>query len=474
MIKIKTPIHATIYTKEMLHDPELFMARVRHFCEAMPQLYPEKFGFGNPNTIFELNKNLLIPRYLNGAADTLNWQRAKKMRAKGSFSPSYAGNIHSTEYLCCEYTQVPQQQVIDYVKQTCVAFDADLAIIDMNKDQQISADMMELPSIHPVTHELKYYFPEMPWGVVFGKPYVALFGLQNLLDCPAFCVEQLSDHHVYIQLTEYIQAVFEQAEHTDAIREQIAKIIHPFAFWRADRVFDINGYRFFQDVDKENAFERVIRIPEQSSYLELYDRPTFHLVSDAYMQAEVPPMDDSYLDEMKVVESCRWRFAISQRWIFAHIPEPNAQSDLSSGESAEFEIFYHPEDYDLPPSKLLFVRAYSRYDDKDLEKYCAHVMNQCILHYWQYTDNWTDLAKKVEYNDDFSDHAIVNIDKYRLIEHIDDFKIYHRIAMKMLVFQDLVVRLIFEDRYVEDLAESDRLMQPVFDSFVVNNHSQNL
>lgn len=466
MIKIKTPIHATIYTKEMMRDPELFMARVRHFCEMMPQLYPEKCGFGNPNTTFELSKDLLIPHYLDGAADTLDWQRAKKMRAKGSFSPSYNGTIHSTEYLCCEYAHVPQQAIIDYVKQTCVAFDADLAIIDMNKDQQIPAGMMELPSIHPVTHELKYYFPEMPWGVVFGKPYVTLFGLQNLLDCPAFYVEQLSQHHVYIQLTEFIQEVFEQPNHTDIIREQVATAIHPFAFWRSDRMFDINGYRFFQDVDRENALERVIHIPSQSPYLELYDRPTFHLVSDDYMQAEEPPMDDSYLNELKTVESHRWQFTISQRWIFSHIPEPDSMSDLSSGEATEFEIFYHPEDYDLPPSKSLFVRAYSRYDDKDLEKYCAYLMNQCVLQYWQYTQNWIDLDKTVYYSDDFSGHAVLTIDKYRLVEQIDELKIYHRIAMKILVFQNLVVRLMFEDRYVEDLAASDALMQPVFNSFV--------
>ncbi|MFB6348521.1 hypothetical protein ACFBZI_03540 [Moraxella sp. ZJ142] len=466
MIKIKTPIYATIYTKEMLRDPELFMVRVRHFCETMPQLYPEKFGFGNPNTVFELNKDILIPRHLGGAADTLYWQRTKKMRAKGDFSPSYAGKTHSTEYLCCEYTQVPQQQIIDYVTHTCVAFDADLAVIDMNKSQQIPENMRELPSIHPVTHELKYYFPEMPWGVVFGKPYVALFGLQNLLNCPAYYVKQISEHHVYIQLTENIQEVFEQPERTNKIRKQVANAIHPFAFWRADRVFDINGWRFFQDVDKENALERVIDIPEQSPYLELYDRPTFHLVSDRYMQAEIPPMDDSYLDEIKIVESQRWHFKISQHWIFAHIPQPDISSDLSSGEAEEFEIFYHPEDYDLPPSKSLFVRAYSRYDNKNLEHYCAYLMNQCILHYWHFAHDWIDLDKKVEYADDFSDHAILSIDKYRLIEQIDDLKIYHRIAMKILVFQDLVVRLMFEDRFVEDLKQSDTLIQPVFSSFV--------
>ncbi|MDO4441385.1 MAG: hypothetical protein Q4B81_04305 [Moraxella sp.] len=86
MIKIKTPIHATVYTKEMQRDPLDFMARLQHFCENFLELLPEKCGFSNPKTPFELNQSVLLPKDRQGAADTLYWQRSKKMRASSIFS----------------------------------------------------------------------------------------------------------------------------------------------------------------------------------------------------------------------------------------------------------------------------------------------------------------------------------------------------------------------------------------------------
>lgn len=55
-----------------------------------------------------------------------------------------------------------------------------------------------------------------------GPPYVRLFGLQKLLDTPAYKVEQLGPEIVYIQLTESIFDVRERYAEVYAARQKVA------------------------------------------------------------------------------------------------------------------------------------------------------------------------------------------------------------------------------------------------------------
>ena len=51
------------------------------------------------------------------------------------------------------------------------------------------------------THCLRKGLPDVSWAMLFGPPYIQLFGLQHLLRTPAAVVEEMAGG-VYVQLTE--------------------------------------------------------------------------------------------------------------------------------------------------------------------------------------------------------------------------------------------------------------------------------
>lgn len=103
---------------------------------------------------------------------------------------------------------------------------------------------------------------------------------------PAYKVEKLSDDAVYIQLTEQVQDIFEKTEHVDEQREIVKHHLGTDAFWSPEKAYVINtDYRVLKGLSEHN----VINIPLQTNYTDVFRVPHFNLISDAYMQAEVPP-----------------------------------------------------------------------------------------------------------------------------------------------------------------------------------------
>jgi hypothetical protein len=56
------------------------------------------------------------------------------------------------------------------------------------------------------THCLREGLPDVPWAILFGPPYIELFGRERLLQTPAAHVEELAGG-VYVQLTDSVADV---------------------------------------------------------------------------------------------------------------------------------------------------------------------------------------------------------------------------------------------------------------------------
>lgn len=463
-MKIKTPIHTMIYTKEMLKDPDLFMQRVAHFCEHFPELYPEKCGHWEPLQVpFTLSRDVIIPNDRNGAADRFYWQHSKKKRANGGFYPSWAGLTHSTEYLCCESTQVDQQEIIDYVKKTCVQFDADFAVIDMNP--------INTQDITPDTQELKYYLPQMYWGVVFGKPYVDLFGMEHLLNTPAHYVEQLSEHQIYIQLTADIQDVFDRVDLTNLIREEIANHISEDAFLTEKYTLDFGDtMRYFSGIKSKKKQDRELYIPRQSHYLSLYESPRFELKSDAFQQAEVAPHEmESYLKAVKSLKSQRWQLDLTQDWVLEPFVRPDdAARSLKHGEADVIRFFHVTDDFRFKPDATLLIESFSRDDYDTMTQYANKFMNHLTQQYHDsdFDGDWIELKKTITYYDGY---AILEIDQHIVYDNweIMDCDISYRVASKVIVFSDMLVKVTLIHYLCDDLFYSENLSKKIFDHFVL-------
>ena len=88
------------------------------------------------------------------------------------------------------------------------------------------------------TCELIHCLPDMYWGVVFGKAYSDLFGMDKLLSAPAYHVEQLSDDAVYIQLSETLGDVLTNFDEVQAVREKVKEHLGN-AFFRPELAYPI-------------------------------------------------------------------------------------------------------------------------------------------------------------------------------------------------------------------------------------------
>ncbi|MEN8976496.1 hypothetical protein [Acinetobacter baumannii] len=463
-MKFKRPIYSKIFTPNMLRDPQEFFKRIHHYCNSFPEMLPEKYGFWEPLKI-PFSPDIIekmIPNDRGGAADRLLCQRLKKPRYQGSFWPSLHGETHSEEYLTSEFTQIDQHKLINYLKTTTLQFNADLAIIDANRHSEPQLGIKEgWRGVTPFSHELKHWLPDMYWGTVFGKPYVDLFGLECLLSTPAYKVEKLSDDAVYIQLTEQVQDIFEKTEHVDEQREIVKHHLGSDAFWSPEKAYVINtDYRVLKGLSEHN----VIHIPLQTNYTDVFRVPHFNLISDAYMQAEVPPENIyTYLKEIKEFGTDQWIIQLSQAWLlrmFDPIALGYGVEDVySHGEVSEIEFFYKPDGYDAPIEKELFIGAWDRPEQETMsrQKYAESILQVLASNYPLAQSEWSNVESKVDHFEEYSEVYLDQIDQ-------QEFNLF-RIAIKVIVFERFFVKVTFMDYWCNDLSESQEISNPIFNSF---------
>ncbi|MBU3846160.1 MAG: hypothetical protein H9855_04150 [Candidatus Acinetobacter avistercoris] len=455
-MKFKRLIFTKIYTPQMLTDPANFFERVHHYCDYFPDMLPEKCGFWSPMKI-EFSTDIiesLIPDDRGGAADTLWCQRLKKPRFMGNFSPSSHGHTHSTEYIGYEFEHVDQQKIIDYLKNTTVQFHGDLAIIDANRHKEPDPLSVEgWNDVTPYTHELKHWLPDMYWGVVFGKAYVDVFGLEVLLTTPAYLVEKLSDEAVYIQLSPFIHDVFQKTEWVDDLREKAKQHLGYEAFWSPEKDYEFLHARRFLNGLSEHT---VVNIPAQTRYTDVFHVPHFTFISDQYMQSEISP-DNMYvyLSDLKELGTKQWQIYISQNWLLRTAIDENG----SYGEVEEIRFFHKPDGYDSPIEKELFIGAWDipNADQNNIQQFCQKYLNQLDEIYPSPVNEWELVDQRIEAYDGYS---IIYLDK---VDH-QEYNLF-RIASKVIVFEKTFVKVTFMDYWSNEIEESNVISDPVFDSF---------
>ncbi|NVB42803.1 hypothetical protein G6O69_33585 [Pseudenhygromyxa sp. WMMC2535] len=104
--------------------------------------------------------------------------------------------------------------------------------------REVSVEDQRIPSygMYWTTHELRRYIPNIHWMMVFGPPYIELFGESRLLSAPAYRTWKSSDARIHIQLTKSLHDLKENYAHVSSIREQVKSHLGHEAFykpWRA-------------------------------------------------------------------------------------------------------------------------------------------------------------------------------------------------------------------------------------------------
>lgn len=456
-MKISTSIRTNIYTHQNLADPQSFFQRIKFRCENYPELVPEKCGFWEPFKIkFSPDIiNTLIPDDRGGQAGTLYWSRTKRIKAWGAFSVPMHSNMHANEVIHSELQQTDQNKLIEYVKKVCLEFNADLAIIDIEVNDSWNLANPHIGGVEPTTDQLCNWLPDMYWGVVFGKPYIDLWGESLLLDVPALKVEKLSDELIFIQLTESINDVVEKTEEVRIKREEVKSFLNNYVFYTPDKGYrSVNTLWFFLGRTENN----LIRIPKVEYSTKVFNIPHFTFAnSEQHVESDDVQNEPKKLNQSRLIDTDMWKVALSQEWFVQAYPEEKA--DLSTGTVKEIRFFYQPEYYDSPIEKELFIGSWDRPDQgkETRQEYAQSSIQELIESYPQAVSEWQTVESKTEH---FEEYSVVYLDQ----TDQQEFNLF-RIAIKVIIFDSYFVKLTFMDYWCNDLNKSKQISDSIFNSF---------
>jgi len=113
------------------------------------------------------------------------------------------------------------------------AFGVDLAFIHVRTEvdttdvEHYKEHLMPFQTLN--THHLRQGLPDFPWAMLFGRPYVELFGRERLLQTSAARVEAIGDG-VYIQLTDDPTDVAKKREEYLAVQQATKAYLNSNAF----------------------------------------------------------------------------------------------------------------------------------------------------------------------------------------------------------------------------------------------------
>jgi len=248
-VKFKAPLTVNVLSPLALKRPTEFVDAVQAFCDSLPQISPEKWGWWEPlNREFNATDlRMLVPE--NAVCETVNWRRGKRPKAEGVFGTRWTSkspkvcDTHACIGFTTELGQVEQAALVDYLKYASVRSRADLAFLDTLTDPYRafavasgSAPFGERFML--VTHVLRHWLPDIFWATVFGPPYVRLFGKERLLTAPASVVEELGPETIYLQLSERVTDVVDDWDNIQSRRERIKAHLQKDAFFVSDRAYD--------------------------------------------------------------------------------------------------------------------------------------------------------------------------------------------------------------------------------------------
>lgn len=239
-------------------NPSDLSKRILRFDKMLPEIRPSVYNWTDPiNKPWDIN-NLedLLPD-IRGITygKSVYWKRLSSPRAEGVFGvaphngKSDENDQHSNSRFTVNLGEINVDNLVEYLIENA-RDDADIAQIHvMTPQEKVSRELEFSFSGHfeeYTTFVLKHWLPELPWGVVFGEPYVQLFGMNRLLNAPAYKVQKISNNAVYIQLSPSLSDLITNYDVVNGVRQNIKNHI---------------GRDVFFDVNKAYALELMGEIP---------------------------------------------------------------------------------------------------------------------------------------------------------------------------------------------------------------------
>lgn len=192
-----------------LVTPRDFEALANVFLDSPPGLVPTKMG------LYEPMRQNFDPAGIRSLAERsedafeISWKSSKSDVEATRYIPGY---MHSTLIVAAEPGAASEEELARFVERIAEVFDPTLLMIhllnsmdsDIDSKSRMRIEGSDRPTFSTHWSDLKEGLPNFYWGMVFGKPYVELFGIEKLLATPAYRVVRVAPETVFVQLTPSI------------------------------------------------------------------------------------------------------------------------------------------------------------------------------------------------------------------------------------------------------------------------------
>lgn len=302
-LKFKQPVNVQLLSRRTMRNSDDFIHMIQFHIDNLPELPIDKWLAWKDIHSWDEENLERIHKYFSYASEIANrekhieygpmsieWKHTKKIKSEGQWNIGFLSNVlnvkkHSSDYFTYEFNHLSCNVPVRYLKQAAVPLAVDFAFIDtMTEEYRIRYQSKQdhymyglggVDFFYAATFELIHCLPDMYWGVVFGKAYSELFGMDKLLSAPAYYVEQLSDDAVYIQLSETLGDVLTDFDGVQVVREKVKEHLGN-AFFKPELAYSI---RPGTPADEDPFYEP----PEPGL---VYNVPKFQLEKDRYVDWE--------------------------------------------------------------------------------------------------------------------------------------------------------------------------------------------
>ncbi|NVB42804.1 hypothetical protein G6O69_33595 [Pseudenhygromyxa sp. WMMC2535] len=171
-----------------------------------------------------------------------------------------------------DYRSIPQEAVESIFCPWSLSCQADIGYIQLLTEPDLEPGRacrevftvdQRIPSygMYWTTHTLRKYLPNIHWGMVFGSPYIDLFGREKLLSAPAHRVWETPSGQIFLQLTSSLFDLEHDYEHVHKTRERVKEHLGADAFYKPRRStyhaprFEIQHREVAPAIDPQRALE---------------------------------------------------------------------------------------------------------------------------------------------------------------------------------------------------------------------------
>ncbi|QHW31024.1 hypothetical protein GZH47_09265 [Paenibacillus rhizovicinus] len=208
-MSIAKTIVMSLYSTRDFEDSNLAELLIQ-LMSKYPQFYPELYGNSNPikEGFSKENMQNMIDLWMN---TKLNGNSKDKRYKAGDFLAKRRKNCNINYFisweksqnanfnlvsLYSESTELSNEKTFSEFMMLCIDF------IEIIKPEFGEVGISDLTKSQPIN--LKIRCPELKWMVIFGEPYIKMFGRQKLISAPVYKTHNFTEHTIGLQLVESI------------------------------------------------------------------------------------------------------------------------------------------------------------------------------------------------------------------------------------------------------------------------------